>query len=354
MYNGVRNQKKNNMNVDGDSSVSAQQSIVLPCEYDVRAGLRMLIKNHIDILIRQESVTFENRLRPIILQKSKVDSLYQEYRLSMIAWFVWSLDRSQRNNTLIITAIDLMDRYITCCAHNDVNIPSLLRDTRLIGTTCLIMANKMFDGDLFVNMKDTTTRVPETPKRSGMSHKYVDLRWTQHADLDDTTVAKWERAIAVRLNGRLFMVEIDRVINVICTYIIQAAKGLSASFFSTRVHSTKAICERARSYFIKTVLDAATYLHFHRWQRIAGACLLAVKHNTHTEDEEALEKITKDLFIDMGYVDGASGVVECSRVLCDYDCLICFVTFPSKDMTTALRYIAGSYCESCIDKYLHC
>lgn len=326
------------------TSTSTDLSRIPQDPHETVDRLKELVKIHTDIERKQEIATTENQ-RSQIIQNEVDDRVYQVRRLSMIVWFVWYLKNKKNRDLTIITAIYLMDRYIKQCDYIGLQMRSMLRDVRSIGMACLVMTNKMFTGELFIDDNMDVMRVPEMPRRD-RARKRVDDYWARDEDMaDEVNIAKWERDITTTMNGGLFMIEVDRVIDVMCAYIIRAVYANASVDYAEYLANARKL---ALSYLIKTILDASTYSRFQRWQRVAGACLLAVKHVIR---DGVVENVTTELFTDLGYED-VCHVVECSVILAG-ECTMCDVSFPSKDMTSALRSIAGSYCTFCRERCAH-
>lgn len=323
-----------------DSSLVQRFVLRAPSGRDDTCRSGKTIKSYVDVEIIQDSVVTGGNLYPRTRTRA-IDREYRACRLSVTTWFMWYLRKSRKNITTIVTTINLVDRYVARCNHEGVPMSSLLRDMWAVGITCLAMTNKMFAGDLVDEVAVEGVRPPELPRADLARKMYPE--WT--VAVTERTIVKWELEITTRLNGALFLIEFERVLDVIFNHLTRAAVKADANFARGLDLTAR---ETARSLFIKTVLEPTYLLRFRRWECMAAACLFALKSN-NVLAETAIDDAVSAVCTDLGYADGTARIIECSRMLAG-GCSLCFVTFPSEDMTAALRFLAGSYCEFCSAK----
>lgn len=157
------------------------------------------------------------------------------------------------HHSFFMPAVNVMDRYITTCAALGKYLCQLLKNVSNVRAGCLSLSAKMY----------TVNTVVDPNMLAGRHGSQATVRGIEAA----------KKQIIIKLHVALFPGNAEKIISILCKYLILKYIGRTAPHLSTSVLN-QLITERAIKLLTKTTLDLKL-LRFDRWKCIAVCCLLS-------------------------------------------------------------------------------
>lgn len=287
---------------------------------------------------------------------------YQNHRLAAVSWFAniipLELELVRTNNhhhSVLIPAVNVMDRYITTCTDLGEDLCRLLKNIGNIRAACLSLSIKM-------HAVFTEFSLQDLHRRNGWVNKALVIDSSSDTGkpklnvfiLSDVQgIKEAEQQIISKLKGGVFPANADNMISILCKYLILDHLSRQTSSLHARTYMNQHVTLRAAKLLSKTALDVRL-LYFKRWKCIAVCCLLGMikvcvmdpKEGLHLEDSliSLLEELKPGEFTQKELCD--------LKKLLTQGCVVCSSSFVNRDVHKCLRKISSMSCSECKKKNL--
>ena len=271
---------------------------------------------------------------------------YQTHRLAAVSWF--ELVLGEDHNSVLIPAVNIMDRYVTTCAHLGDDTRQLLNNIRNIRAACLSLSIKMYAVNMTIDAKDLNRHNRGVNKAlvvdpSGNAGK---PRLTYILS-DASGIQEAERQIIVKLKGAVFPTNAQNMISLLCAYLI-LDYGKPSTLLTTEYILKDQAAFVASKLLSKTTLDVA-FLRLKRWLCIAVCCMLGVIVECVTEPKEGLRVEDSLIALLEELMPGKFTQTELGdlKMLLSQGCVVCTGSFVSRAVRDSLRRISSMSCSDC-------
>lgn len=285
---------------------------------------------------------------------------YQNHRLAAVSWFAeiipFQLISNEDHHSVLIPAVNVMDRYITTCVDLGEDLSRLLKNIGNIRAACLSLSLKMHAVFMDIHLKHVHQRndwvnkalaidsSSDTDKPGFNVYILSDIRGIQEA----------ENEIISKLRGAVFPANAENTISILCKYLIlEHLSRQTSNLLAPTYILNKRVTMIAAKFLSKTALDVRL-LNFNRWKCIAVCCLLGVIDVCVTDPEEGLH--LEDSLISL--LEELKPGEFTLKELCDLKqlltqgCVVCSNTFVDRAVHKSLLKISSMSCCECRKKPL--
>ncbi|KAI4797413.1 hypothetical protein KUCAC02_025142 [Chaenocephalus aceratus] len=281
---------------------------------------------------------------------------YQNHRLAAVSWIARVTPRdsllSNSQHSVLLPAVNLMDRYVAACAEAGEDPSRLLENMGNIRAACLALSVKMYAVHTYLTLGEIHVRnewaneacVTESSSEPGAPG------FNPPTPSNVQAIGEAERRLCGTLKGSLFPVNVENTIGLLCRYLIlellssQPSSYVSRDWIQKQAHATRtALC-----YFTKTALDVKL-LRFEWWKCVAESCYLGVFVVCIKDSIEGLcvERSLMSLLEEL--TPGEFTFAERSDLqgLLVRDCVVCSGVFVNLCVRNSLRTISSKTCTRC-------
>lgn len=286
-------------------------------------------------------------------KKPLCDIDYQTHRLAAVSWFAKipiELITGEDHHSVLIPAVNVMDRYVTTCAHLGDDTRQLLKNIGNIRAACLSLSIKMYAVNMAIdidiedlNRHNLSVNMVLDAYPAGKAGK-PRLRYIVS---DVPGIEEAERQIIAKLNGAVFPTNAQNMISLLCAYLI-LEYGKPSPLSTTKHILNNQATVVASKLLLKTTLNIA-FLGYERWLCIAVCSLLGVTEVCVTEPEERLHVEDSLISLLEKLMPGKVTHTELGelKTLLSQGCVVCSGSFDIRAVRSSLHRLTSMSCSDC-------